>query len=419
MQIAIIGAGAAGCFAAVNIKKMMPQAKVTVYEGGKRVLAKVAVTGGGRCNLTNSFAEVRNIESAYPRGGRLMKKLMYGFSHNDAYEWFEDNGVRLTVQEDQCVFPASQDAMEIVGTLLRMMHEEKVELKTGHRVTSITPVSDGGNDNGNASAEKGYLVGFADSTKKSVFADTVVIATGGSPRLNGLSFLNGLNLNIIKPVPSLFSLCLTDNALKKLTGTVVKDATVSLTGTKFKASGPLLITHWGASGPAILKLSSYAARHLNENNYKASISVNWTGNQKENGITEYLWETAVKNPQKQLQSIYPTYLNSRLWAYIINSCGLKTETRWADLGRKSHNRLASALTATVLNVDGKNRFKEEFVTCGGVALDNINQSTLECRNHPGVFIAGEILDIDAITGGFNLQAAWTTGYTVAKAISRR
>ncbi|NPD92820.1 NAD(P)/FAD-dependent oxidoreductase [Xylanibacter muris] len=419
MQIAIIGAGASGCFAAINIKRMMPQAVVTVYESGNRALAKVAVTGGGRCNLTNSFAEVKNMDSVYPRGGRLMKKLMHWFNHNDTCKWFEANGVKLTTQDDQCVFPASQNAMEIVSTLLRMMNREEVALKTTHRVASITPSCNEDGDTGDPPTRNGYLISFSDSTNKPAFADIVVVATGGSPRRNGLSFLNSLNLKFVEPVPSLFSLCLDDNTLKKLTGTVIKNATVSLTGTKFRASGALLITHWGVSGPAILKLSSYAARHLYENGYKATISINWTGDKKENDMAGYLGETAVRNPQKQLQSIYPTYLNSRLWTYIICGCGLNPEIRWADLGRKSYNKLASALTNTVLTVNGKNRFKDEFVTCGGVALDNINPSTLECRNHPGIFFTGEVLDIDAITGGFNLQAAWTTGYIAATAISGR
>lgn len=412
MRISIIGAGAAGCFAAIEIKRRLPLAEVVVFESGRKALAKVAVTGGGRCNLTNSFADVGSMETVYPRGARLMRRLLKEFSYTDAYRWFEQSGVRLLTQDDHCVFPVSQDAMEIVATLLGLMRKHGVVLKTRHRISNIESVEEGETIK--------YLLSISDgntSQTNTYLSDAILIATGGSPRIEGLSMLRSLQLDIISPVPSLFSFCLEKSPLLDLMGTVVEDASVSIVGTKMKADGPLLVTHWGLSGPAILKLSSYAARWLFEHDYQATISVNWFGDARESDVVEELLKLSVLHSQKQLQSVYPTRFNSRLWTFLLQSCGLRPEQRWAELGRKSFNRLASRLTSFTVDVVGKNRFKDEFVTCGGVSLSNINPSTLECRRHPNLYFAGEVLDIDAITGGFNLQAAWTTAYVVAKSIS--
>ena len=412
MRISIIGAGAAGCFAAIEIKRRLPKAEVVVFESGRKALAKVAITGGGRCNLTNSFEGVGGVETVYPRGARLMKRLLKEFSHTDAYRWFEDAGVRLLTQEDHCVFPVSQDAMEIVNTLLGLMKRYGVVLKTQHRITTIEPLE---KDDG---LEYALYVSTPSNLQSKVYeSDVVVVTTGGSPHLSGLSMLAPLELEMVSPVPSLFSFCLEKGPITDLMGTVVEDTAVSVVGTKMKAEGPLLITHWGLSGPAILKLSSYAARYLNEHDYRTTISVNWFGKAHEEEVVEELGELAARHAQKQLQSVYPTRFNSRLWTFLLQSCGLRPEQRWAELGRKSFNRLASRLTSFTFEVVGKNRFKDEFVTCGGVALGNVNPSTLECRRHPNFYFAGEVLDIDAITGGFNLQAAWTTAYVVAKSIS--
>ena len=288
MHIAIIGAGAAGCFAAVNIMRMMPTAKVTVYESGTRPLAKVAVTGGGRCNLTNSFLGIRSVESVYPRGHRLMKRLLKEFSHEDAYRWFEEAGVRLVTQDDQCVFPVSQDAMQIVNTLLSMMRNSGVGILTGHRANDILE-----------SAEGGYDILFTNGCCR--HADCVVVTTGGSPRPSGLSMLSTLGLDISDPVPSLFSLSLGNDPITALTGTVVGDVSVAIPGTRMRASGPLLITHWGLSGPAVLKLSSYGARWLAEHDYRANISINWFGDANEGDVAGMLSAMAADNPQKVQQ----------------------------------------------------------------------------------------------------------------------
>ena len=403
MNVAIIGAGAAGCFAAIQIKRNNPKANVTVYEAGIKPLIKVAVTGGGRCNLTNSFDGIRSLDEAYPRGARLLKRLFRTFDYKDVYQWFESEGVSLTTQDDECVFPVSQDAMEIVNTLVRLMRSLGVKLITRHRVAAI-----------NHEAEDGeYLLTFSHGDVAK--ADAVVVTAGGSPQVRGLEMYEKLGLEIVSPVPSLFSLNLEKNhPMTALMGTVVNDVQARLVGTKLSAFGPLLITHWGVSGPAILKLSSYAARILAENDYKAQVAINWFGQANEAEVMRIITEIAEQNQKKLVSSVWPEIFNNRMWCYLIDACGLRQDMRWGELGKKGLNKMVALLTNHTLNIVGKNKYKEEFVTCGGVALSNVNSSTLESKKHPHLYFAGEILDVDAITGGFNLQAAWTMGYVVAE-----
>lgn len=346
----------------------------------------------------------------YPRGARLMKRLLKEFNHRDAWRWFDAEGVKLVTQDDQCVFPVSQDAMEIVGTLRRLARETGVEVRTESRVGKIESDPSTGR----------FTITMEAEGDISASADVVVVTTGGSPKTSGLSFLDALGLDMEEPVPSLFSLCVPQQGLTKLTGTVINEASVGIAGTKFRASGPLLITHWGVSGPAVLRLSSYAARHLSEREYKCDLLINWLGTGNDAASTaRMITEMAVMNGQKQVSSVRPEGLNGRLWRHILERAGLRLDARWAELGGKGLNRLASTLTCDTYRVDGKNRFKDEFVTCGGVALSNVNPSTLESRKHPGLYFAGEVLDVDAVTGGFNLQAAWTMGYVVAKSVAAR
>lgn len=407
MNVAIIGAGAAGCFAAIQIKRNNPKANITVYEAGIKPLIKVAVTGGGRCNLTNSFDGIRSLDEAYPRGARLLKRLFRTFDYNDVYQWFESEGVSLTTQDDECVFPVSQDAMEIVNTLVRLMRSLGVKLITRHRVAAI-----------NHEAEDGeYLLTFSHGDVAK--ADAVVVTAGGSPQVRGLEMYEKLGLDIVSPVPSLFSLNLEKNhPMTALMGTVVNDVQARFVGTKLSAFGPLLITHWGVSGPAILKLSSYAARILAENDYKAQVAINWFGQANEAEVMRIITEIAEQNQKKLISSVWPERFNNRMWCYLIDACGLRQDMRWGELGKKGLNKMVALLTNYTLNIVGKNKYKEEFVTCGGVALSNVNSSTLESKKHPHLYFAGEILDVDAITGGFNLQAAWTMGYVVAEQFKR-
>ena len=445
MKVAVIGAGAAGCFCAIELKRRIPSASVEVFEAGPKALAKVAITGGGRCNLTNSFEGISSLSEAYPRGDKLMKRLFRSFDNNDTWRWFENEGVRLVLQSDHCVFPASQNAMEIVSTLLARMRQEGVVLRTNHKVTGIFPRPEGGYTlstefSGRQSLRQAQRpVCSAPAPVKSVpelvegptlpnsqrqhrpdySADIVIVTTGGSPKLSGLGFLDALNLEIIPPIPSLFTFNIPCSPVRELMGTVVENASASLAGTKFKAKGPLLITHWGMSGPVILKLSSYAARYLADNEYSATLSVNWLGDSSEHEVRDRISSLSKDNPQKLILNTHPSELPSRLWAYLISKVGIREVSRWAELGSKGMNRLVNTLINDEYQIRGKSRFKEEFVTCGGVALSNINLNTLECKTHPGLYFAGEVLDVDAITGGFNLQAAWSMGYVIAQSIATK
>ncbi len=392
MRIAIIGAGAAGCFCAIELKRRRPDAVVDVYEAGREPLAKVAITGGGRCNLTNSFAAINSLKEAYPRGDKLLRRVFTIFDNKSTWDWFENEGVKLVLQDDECVFPASQDAMQIVNLLLTRMRQLGVNIHTKHKIDSVKTLMDE--------------------------YDSVVVTTGGCSRQDGFKMFEGLDLEMVPPVPSLFTFNLPSSPVRDLMGTVVENAQVSLAGTKFKASGPLLITHWGMSGPAVLKLSSYAARHLAEASYEATLLVNWFGGEDLDSVRSDIQKSAVKNPLKQVVNSHPDHIPSRLWTYLITKSKIREDARWAELGQKGLNRLAETLSNDSYHIKGQSRFKEEFVTCGGVALTNINNKTLECVKYPGLYFAGEVLDIDGITGGFNLQAAWSTGYLAAESIAR-
>ena len=390
MKIAVVGAGAAGCFCAIELKRRLPSSTVDVFESGRKPLAKVAITGGGRCNLTNSFEGISSLDEAYPRGDKLMRRVFSCFSHKDTWNWFSKEGVKLVLQEDNCVFPASQDAMQIVNLLLTRM--VGVSVHTGIKVESVKSLLDE--------------------------YDNVVVTTGGSPSPEGFRMLEGLDLEIVPPVPSLFTFNLPDSPVRELTGTVVEKTSVSLAGTKFRAGGPLLITHWGMSGPAILKLSSYAARNLAESGYIATLLVNWTGDD-EAQVRETLSLISRDNPAKLVVNSHPGPIPSRLWVYLVSKARIRDDARWSEIGSKGMNKLTDILINDTYQVKGRSQFKEEFVTCGGVALSNIDYKTLECKKHPGLYFAGEVLDVDAITGGFNLQAAWSMGYRAAVSISEK
>ena len=426
MKVAIIGAGAAGCFCAIALKRNLPEADVTVIERSRRPLAKVSITGGGRCNLTNSFRQISDLRQAYPRGARLMQRIFRKFSPQDTYEWWEHEGVKLTTQADECVFPQSQNAMEIVNTLLRLMKQLGVRLLTESTVYSILPLE---SEKGEYSIIYGHQQMMEKETeasnmkdvfdflhsKRSFASDFVVISSGGAPRPSKLSFLSPLQLEIIPPVPSLFALNVGDEGLHALSGAVIEKAHVSIAGTKLKAEGPLLITHFGMSGPAILRLSSYGARLLAEQAYHAPLLVNWMEGQNEDEVRQTLMSYMHSN--KQVLNLHPRHLTARHWAYLLHRASIPESLRWDALNTKELNRLTTTLTADTYPIQGRCPYKEEFVTSGGVALNNVNPSTLELRSHPHIYLAGEVLDVDAITGGFNLQAAWSMGYVVAQSIS--
>lgn len=408
-KVIIVGAGAAGCFAAIELKRLRPDADVVVLESGQRALAKVMITGGGRCNLTNSFRGVTSLERVYPRGHRLMKRLFHRLGPEATRCWWEQEGVRLVTQEDECVFPRSQRAGEVVETLLRGMQEAGASLICRARVEAVKPLQAG---------EEGGKWELTTADGRTWRADCVLVAVGGKLGELGNS-LEALGVKMEAPVPSLFSFCLPGCPLTELPGLVVERASVGIAGTKSAAEGALLLTHWGVSGPAVLKLSSLAARYLAEKDYTCRLSINWLSGYSEEEVRDLLLCLKARNPQKQLPSVHPAELQSRLWQVILLQAGLNAEQRWSELNGKALNRLVTHLTASIYRMEGKNRFKDEFVTCGGVALGQLNGNTLEHKALPGLFFAGEAMDVDAVTGGFNLQAAWTTGHVAAQGIAEK
>ena len=389
MKTAIVGGGAAGFFLAVNLKEMMPDMEVVIFERSQHVLAKVEVSGGGRCNCTNTFEEVTDLSQVYPRGHRLLKRLFNNFDYQDAYRWFEEHGVPLVTQEDQCVFPQAQDSHAIIDCFLSLARRYHIEIRKGCKVQSLEDVSD---------------------------FDYVVVTTGGSPKGEGLRWLAELGHEIETPVPSLFTFAIHDKQLQALMG-VVTDVEVMVPRTKLRANGPLLITHWGMSGPAVLKLSSHAARYLAEHDYQAPLAVRWLS-LSDQEIASLLYEQVATQPKKQLTTYNPFGLQQRLWAYLVEKAlDIRSQIRWVELNKKDVNRLVNVLLNDTYQIAGRAPFKDEFVTCGGVSLKAVNSSTLESKHVPHLYFAGEVLDIDGITGGFNFQAAWTTAYTVASAIT--
>lgn len=392
MKTAIIGGGAAGFFLAISLKERMPEMEVSIFERSQRVLAKVEISGGGRCNCTNSFASVADLSVVYPRGHRLMKRLLNVFSPAAAYAWFERHGVPLVIQDDDCVFPAAQDSHAIIDCFLSLARQYHINIYKGRKMQSLEEVRD---------------------------YDFVAVTTGGSPRGEGLRWLMDMGHQVEQPVPSLFTFNISDAALTALMGVVAEQVTVMIPGSKWRASGPLLITHWGMSGPPILKLSSYAARLLAENQYRLPLSVNWVDT-TDAEVQDLLYETMARHPQKQLPTLNPFGLSQRLWTYLLEkSLGNRAQVRWVELSKKEVNRLVNVLCNDGYTITGRSAFKEEFVTCGGISLKSVNPSTLESKHVNHLYFAGEVLDIDGVTGGFNFQAAWTTAYTVASAIASK
>lgn len=386
-RVAIIGGGAAGCFCAIELKRQAPDADVTVMEAQPRLMAKLSITGGGRCNLTNTFSDAVNLKDVYPRGEKLVRQAFRVFSPRDTVQWWEREGVRLVVEDGGRVFPRSGKASQIVDKLAALIRELGVKVECRSRVQSV----------------KDLLEDY----------DFVVVTTGGGT----LSVLDGLpEVKTEKTVPSLFTFRIDDPVLKALMGTVVEDVTMSLASTKLHSRGDLLITDWGVSGPATLKLSSYAARYLDECGYRADLIVNYLSRNEEQ-VRKELDRLARENPQKFIINTPAGALSARLWEYLVGKAALRRDQRWAELGSKGLNRLAAILTADSFRITGRCRFKDEFVTAGGVSASEVNASTLESRHCPGLYFAGEVLDIDAVTGGFNLQAAWSTAAVVARAIA--
>lgn len=399
MQIAIIGGGAAGFFSAIHAKENYPTAEVTIFEKSKKLLSKVKISGGGRCNVTNGCTNVKELSKAYPRGEKQLVKAFGSFHTKHTMEWFEERGVPLVIQDDNCVFPVSQDSQSIIDCFMNEVKRLNINIVIGESVTKLESVGEQ------------IQLGFKDGSK--VF-DKVIVATGGSPKRTGLEWLETTGHKIKDPVPSLFTFNMPNETITSLMGIVVENPAVRIQGTKLKSDGPLLITHWGMSGPAILKLSAFGARILSELNYDFKVQVNWVNVRNTESVVAELQSICSEHPNKLLVNFRPFLLPERLWHYLLERRGFSKQSTWAQLGSKSLSKLTEILTNDVYAVNGKTTFKEEFVTCGGISLDSIDFKTMQSKVCPNLYFAGEIMDVDGITGGYNFQAAWTTAFFAAK-----
>jgi predicted Rossmann fold flavoprotein len=397
MKIAIIGGGAAGFFAAISAKENYPASQVIIYEKTKQLLAKVKVSGGGRCNVTNGTTSIRELSEAYPRGGKELKKALQVFNTKHTFEWFKSRGVDLKVEQDGRAFPISNSSQTIIDCFLQEAEKLGIEIVLESGIKSISPDLE-------LSFPRSQPVKF----------DKVIVASGGSPNKAGLEWLSHLGHTIVDPVPSLFTFNMPKNPITKLMGVVATEALVSIQGTKLRSKGPVLITHWGMSGPAVLKLSSFGARSLHALNYDFNAQVNWVNRPNNDEVLAALTTLTTDHPNKELSNARAFEIPQRLWDYLLSKSGMSLKKKWGECGKKSLHKLTAVLTNDVYAVKGKTTFKEEFVTSGGVSLSSIDFSTMQSKVVEGLYFAGEVMDIDGITGGFNFQSAWTTGFIAGK-----
>ncbi|MBK5285025.1 MAG: NAD(P)/FAD-dependent oxidoreductase [Bacteroidia bacterium] len=400
MKVAVLGGGAAGFFSALSCKAHHPGSDVTIYEKSGKLLSKVKVSGGGRCNVTNACFSISRLAKNYPRGKKQLKKAFSVFSTADTVEWFESRGVKLKAEPDNRMFPVTDNSQTIIDCLMNETQKAGIKIRTNCLIHSIQKT------------ENGFTLSA--ENEKEIHSDKIIVATGGSPKPEGFEWLAKLGHSIQPPVPSLFTFNIPDNALTELMGVSVEDALVKIQGTKLKQSGPLLITHWGMSGPAVLKLSSWGARVLNEMNYDFKINVTWNGTMQEHEVRELIAKEYDDIKRKKISNVKLLALPSGLWLYLLTRCDINPETNWADLSKEKLNRLINALCNDEYHVKGKTTFREEFVTCGGVSLGDVNFATMESNVCRGMYFTGEVLDIDGVTGGFNFQSAWTTGFIAGK-----
>lgn len=400
MKVAVIGGGAAGFFAAIQVKENYPSYKVSLFEKSAKVLSKVKISGGGRCNVTHHCESIKELVSAYPRGSKFLKSAFRSWDNKDMWAWLHERKVPLHVESDNRVFPKSNDSQSIIDCFLREIKKAKIDLHLKTGLESIEQVED-------------KILLRLKGQDHAVTFDKVILATGGNPKKTGYEYLEKLGHDIMAPLPSLFTFNMPQESIVALMGVVAPNALVRIQGSKLKAAGPLLITHWGMSGPAILKLSAFGAAHLAESKYNFKIQVNWANVLNQELVLERLQEIKGAHSKKQLANQRPFELPARLWHFLIKKIELAPEKVWGELGSKSLHKLANLICNDVYTVSGKTTFKEEFVTCGGVSLKSVDKN-LQSKVIKNLYFAGELLDIDGITGGFNFQAAWTTAFIAAK-----
>lgn len=407
MRVGVIGGGAAGFFGAIAGAETYPDASVTLFEAGQRPLAKVLISGGGRCNVTHACFDPAALVQNYPRGSKALRGALTRFQPRDTVQWFERRGVRLKVEADGRMFPVTDDSATIANCLTQAAIQSRVKLRSQAAVTAIER-------NGNE-----FLLRLRSG--EVVKCDRILIATGSNPR--GYQFAQSLGHTIQPPVPSLFTFNVADPELRELAGIAIEPVEVKLntSGQKSKQkplqqSGAVLITHWGLSGPAILKLSAWGARVLHDQQYHTQLSVNWLPNQNPEQLRQVLMDAKEQMAKRAIANYCPVDLPRRFWRYILSRAEIDPQQNWAEQSKKAINHLVQELTQGQFQIQGKGVFKDEFVTCGGVSLKEVDFKTMQSRLCPGLYFAGEVLDIDGVTGGFNFQSAWTTGWIAGQSI---
>ncbi len=398
-DLIVIGGGAAGFFGAINAAERNKNLRILILEKSGKLLSKVKVSGGGRCNVTHHCFSPAALSQHYPRGQRQLKSLFHQFQATDTVDWFKKHGVELKAEEDGRMFPTTDNSQSIIDCFLKLSESLGIEVKLNSEVQRIERTANH------------FLV----HTKETFTAKKILVATGGYNKPENYQWLADLGHEIIKPIPSLFTFNDSEKEFTDLMGVAVPNAEVRIAGTKFSQQGAVLITHWGLSGPAVIKLSAWAAVYLNEQHYTFTVLVNWTG-LPETEVREGLMQ--LKNQSKKIALSNPMFgLPKRLWEFLCIKSGIEDRKIWAELSHKQINKLIELLYACPFRIKGKTTFKEEFVTCGGVSLTGIELNTMQSKIVPGLFFAGEVLDMDGETGGFNFQSAWTTAWVAAQSLS--
>jgi hypothetical protein len=407
-KMVVVGGGAAGFFCAIQIAELHPDWDISILEKSNKLLSKVRVSGGGRCNVTHACPDVELLLKKYPRGARFLKKAFYQFATKNTIQWFANNGVQLHTEKDGRMFPTTNNSETIIDCFLQKVHQYKIKILTEHEVVNVEKVT------------KENLPNFfiTLSNKKTMQADAICLATGGMLKSDKLPWLISLGHSIVAPVPSLFTFNVVEKNITTLMGVAVDNAIIQWKGNKISEKGPLLITHWGISGPAAIKLSAWCARELANDNYEGAILINWTPEYNEATLKMEWINLRMDFGKREIGSKNPFNLPQRLWQFLLQEAGIALTTKWADLKSPEQQLLIQSLTRTTLTIKGKTTFKEEFVTCGGVELSEIEASTMESKLVPGLYFAGEMMDVDGITGGFNFQHAWTSGWIAAQAMGR-
>lgn len=402
--VVIIGGGAAGFFCAINVARLNPSQKVVILEKSNKLLSKVRISGGGRCNVTNACFDIGMLARNYPRGANFVKKSFHHFSPKDTIDWFEERGVKLKTEQDGRVFPVTDSSQTVINCLMNEANKYGVEILMNAEVLGLE--------------YKNNQFEILCSASRRLIADYLCIATGGYPKASMFEWLKSTGHQIEAPLPSLFTFNLPKHPICNMMGLSVAKAKIKIAGSKLEQWGPVLITHWGISGPAVIKLSAWGAKELADKNYEFSAIFNWIPDFNENTLAEKLQQFRSSQPAQKIFSRNEWELPARLWEFFCNESKITNEMRWADLPSAFQNKLVKCLCNYEVVVKGKTTFKEEFVTAGGIRLLEVEASTMKSKKISNLYFAGEVLDVDGITGGFNFQHAWTSGYIAATNIAK-